>query len=100
MPRALCPVPLWLCDRHRQWRRSLAAERGGRHPAPEGETGGADAEPWGGCRRHRDAPVSGRSLPPSVRVRLLIPRLALGTQSNTSTAETDGETGGGSEAHL
>ena len=51
--------PAMVCDRHREWRRSLDAERGGRDPAPEGEAHGADVSPRGRRRRHLDAPVSG-----------------------------------------
>jgi hypothetical protein len=50
-------APLRLCARHDEWGRSLAAERGGRDPAPEGEADGADAQPRRGCHRHLDAPV-------------------------------------------
>jgi len=39
---------------------------------PEGETDGADAQPRGRRRRHRDAPVSARTSPPSARVRGLL----------------------------
>ena len=64
VPRHLWPGPLRLCDRHRERRRSLAAERVGRDPAPEGEAYGADAQPRGRRCRHLDAPVSARTIPP------------------------------------
>ena len=59
VPRYLWPGALRLCDWHRERWRSLAAERGGRDPAPEGEADGADAQPRGRRRRHLNAPVSG-----------------------------------------